>query len=985
MLESILRSTESQRLGRYALTPAGDNALLKDLCEDFKDAVQRVPIISTYESKATKVHRNVFAKFARKSSVMKIITPETCAIKSQGERPVEESDGDHHDICKLVVNGRLYTSIRDSISRIIDSTTKILEQEESPTPPPGLEGMTLRSQISSAAANDSQRIPIVIDRVPSNQNSSTLPDSGDAVAGSTTQASYEVVEVDLPVSFDPVKRSPKLPCFSVTSQEQNTAFFGREAVLRQIDKFLRPKATRDPEDLVGEANLLSAPEATLKTFALCGIGGTGKTRIALQYAHTRRSEFEAIFWVSADNSNVLATEFAQIAVELGLLELSEAQDLPAACEVVKGWLCNPVRSYDTGAVADREVPWLLIFDNVDELDVLSNFWPTAGVGSILMTSRDRGAKSHTHTANNGIDLRPFSGTEAEGFMKLITPSQSNTGQDAYIAEVASKLGGLPLLITQMSNLMNRLFLSYKDFLQLCDENGISQVDWTQGDSSRAGLVFSIFQKLGLGGLPSASLSILQMVSFLDPDRVPEDILKSGISIQSVAGFPRTMKDYFDARLKLMQSSLIELQPATDHKPEAISLHRIIQDVARDNLGPSERVEIFEATVKAVSAVWPFGELVDRFSTDRYEKCAGIFPSVIRLKGWQEQIHQISYCQDPDSCAALYNDAGWYWFERGFPEEAKEYFRMTEKVYKKYQETNATQTDKMIYLLRRANLNHATASMETNDPKDCLSRYERWLSESSESSPGLDDIAFGYELACIHNELGVAYAMNEQFDTAIACFEKSIQSFQQLPNYEDTMLNWPEPNLGFMYWVQGRYEEAEDVLLEILSIHEEAYGPDDTTSFKTGKMLYALGNVYTDRGLKEPDDLKRGEWLDLGLSFHSRCLKQYRTTLGDNHHRVGDVLHRLADHKIRSKHFKEAHTFIKQAMDIFASRSYYKNELARTTYKKGQMLLAEGDIPAAEKEFEKAFKLRKSLRPKDVKEKEDLSELDYNSLVIFWSR
>jgi len=157
--------------------------------------------------------------------------------------------------------------------------------------------------------------------------------------------------------------------------------------------------------------------------------------------------------------------------------------------------------------------------------------------------------------------------------------------------------------------------------------------------------------------------------------------------------------------------------------------------------------------------------------------------------------------------------------------------MTEKVYKRYREVNSTQTDRMIYFLRRANLNHATASMETNDSKDCLSRYERWLEESSELDPGLDDVAFGYELACIHNELGVAYAMNERFDRAIECFELSIESFQKLPNYEDTMLNWPEPNLGFMHWIQKRYDDAEAVLLEILYIHEVAYGPDDTTSFK----------------------------------------------------------------------------------------------------------------------------------------------------------
>ena len=228
----------------------------------------------------------------------------------------------------------------------------------------------------------------------------------------------------------------------------------------------------------------------------------------------------------------------------------------------------------------------------------------------------------------------------------------------YISQVASALGGLPLLLTQMSSLMTRERLSYKDFLELCNEKGISHMDWTTGESSRAVQAFSIFQTLGLNNLPASSLCILQMASFLDPDRLPEDILKSCISLQVATGFPRTLKTYFDARLKLIKSSLIESQPATDHRPEAISLHRITQDVARTNMSPSEYVETFEATVKAVSAVWPFGELVDRFSTDRYDKCAEIFPSVVRLKGWQEQLLETSSCKDPDICANLYNDAGW---------------------------------------------------------------------------------------------------------------------------------------------------------------------------------------------------------------------------------------------------------------------------------------------------------------------------------------
>lgn len=170
----------------------------------------------------------------------------------------------------------------------------------------------------------------------------------------------------------------------------------------------------------------------------------------------------------------------------------------------------------------------------------------------------------------------------------------------------------------------------------------------------------------------------------------------------------------------------------------------------------------------------------------------------------------------------------YWFERGYPQEAKGFFRLTEILYEQAEDKATPERE---YMLRRANLNHATASMETNDREDCLTRYRRWLDKSLESAPGPEDGKFWYELACIYNETGVAYAMNEMFDMAIEYLLKSIEAFQKLENYDDTMLNWPEPNLGFMYWILGRYKDAELVLSEILGIHEEHYGVDDTVSFK----------------------------------------------------------------------------------------------------------------------------------------------------------
>ena len=76
-------------------------------------------------------------------------------------------------------------------------------------------------------------------------------------------------------------------------------------------------------------------------------------------------------------------------------------------------------------------------------------------------------------------------------------------------------------------------------------------------------------------------------------------------------------------------------------------------------------------------------------------------------------------------------------------------------------------------------------------------------------------------------MGIMICLEE----AAAAFRRSIEVFQSLNDYEDTMLGWPEPNLGFIYWMQGKLDDAEKALVEILDIHAAAWGVDDTKSFK----------------------------------------------------------------------------------------------------------------------------------------------------------
>lgn len=65
-------------------------------------------------------------------------------------------------------------------------------------------------------------------------------------------------------------------------------------------------------------------------------------------------------------------------------------------------------------------------------------------------------------------------------------------------------------------------------------------------------------------------------------------------------------------------------------------------------------------------------------------------------------------------------------------------------------------------------------------------------------------------------------------------------------------------------------------------------------FRTGKILYGLGNVLESQGRFQES-----------LGFHQRCYEQYSKVLGSSHHRFGDICHKMAGHCIRLRRFQEA--------------------------------------------------------------------------------
>jgi hypothetical protein len=206
-----------------------------------------------------------------------------------------------------------------------------------------------------------------------------------------------------------------------------------------------------PVYLVGREQLLAdlyarlgdeGNEAGPRIVALCGMGGAGKTSVAVEYAHRHLAETGLVWQFPAEDATALAAGFDELARQLGARDLLDAGD-PVA------WV--------HGILASRPGRWLLIFDNAPDAVALQSVLPPAGDGQVLVTTQDPLWPGH-----RAIEIPVLDAAVAAEF--LIT----RTGDDAPDAaqELAGELGGLPLALEQAAAYMQAAGRSIAAYLDL---------------------------------------------------------------------------------------------------------------------------------------------------------------------------------------------------------------------------------------------------------------------------------------------------------------------------------------------------------------------------------------------------------------------------------------------------------------------------------------------------------------------------------------
>jgi tetratricopeptide (TPR) repeat protein len=176
----------------------------------------------------------------------------------------------------------------------------------------------------------------------------------------------------------------------------------------------------------------SGSSALLAAATVQGMGGVGKTQLALKYCLTFQDQYHGVWWLQAETANLLEQECVLFCAKQGLM-------LPAGESPIKAmsdWL------------ARQQQHWLLVFDNVEDAKLVRAILPKGGAHHVLITSRLRAGWAGMAK----VELDVWQEEQALPFLRDRLAGVVTAGvvgnDDAPLRLLSQTLGGLPLALEQ---------------------------------------------------------------------------------------------------------------------------------------------------------------------------------------------------------------------------------------------------------------------------------------------------------------------------------------------------------------------------------------------------------------------------------------------------------------------------------------------------------------------------------------------------------
>ncbi|GAW18075.1 hypothetical protein ANO14919_075460 [Xylariales sp. No.14919] len=688
----------------------------------------------------------------------------------------------------------------------------------------------------------------------------------------------------------------------------NTKFSGRKDVLGSVHDALN----------------IDSASSTLKSMALFGLGGVGKTQVAVQYAYQNLQHFEAILWVAADNAISIGQSFHAIADGLGLLETDDdKKDAAAAAWRVKNWL-----------IATRTT-CLVIFDNADDLAALKTAWPESINGSVLLTTRNFAVA--TTLAVQYIQVDPFSDSDGSELLLKAAGLDHPTASDTeHAVAISSAFGGLPLALAQVGGFIAQRKLSLHSFLPLYERNS-AKIDARKAPGSDYEHTLSTVWDFALKDLSETSTRLLNLLSFFDPDSISEHIFLQGAAgLHDDFSFLADEMDLGDAEEELLQVALVNrVRESAD-----FTIHRLIQSTTRKRLGELESRRYFDSVVHMLCWGFPDHSKVDighQISAwGRCEKCIPHIRHLVQLA--KRDARGLAHVTNNESkYADLLIRCSWYLYEREMYIIARE---MVEQAISITKDTKSLGYASAIDLCGLIDLDLGQAAR-------ALEPFTRAL-EIRKAELGVEDPFIAYSL----NNIALAYTEIGKLELAHAAHQDAINL--RLKANSDRIGN-SYSNMSSLLLRLGRPDEAEEMLARCPSLE----GFTDETFINTGNPRFSGDMVLLSRIRRA-----QGRKAD-ALRLASKALAFRRKVLG-NRLKTCDSQYDVASMLLGENHASSAMQLLEEIVSISETFVEGEGQRARALYKLSEIHLQLGAQKESDACKEKALTLLAKLKP-DLKD------------------
>jgi tetratricopeptide (TPR) repeat protein len=591
--------------------------------------------------------------------------------------------------------------------------------------------------------------------------------------------------------------------------------------------------------------------------AVTGLGGTGKTELAVEYACRHRNAYRTVLWAAADDSATLLSSFDALASKLDLPEAAGDDQHIAAAAAVR-WL-------------ERNGGWLLVLDFASEPGALAAYLPATPNGHVLITSRN--ASPEVTGVEAGIELGALSPAEALEFLRRRVDREPLDALETEAAgALAAQLECLPLALEQAAAYARRMRASFAHVFAGYRARGSRLLSAARPERYARALADAWMPGFAqIQGTAPASADLARLLSLLAPAPVPLDMIARAApelgpaiagALAGVAADPLLLDELL---APLLDFSLLT-RPAED----ACQLHRLVQEAIAGSFDAASRAVWTERAVRALDRVFPAPEFP-------------VWPACERLVA-----HALACCTRAETeavvspeTAALLNRTAQYLMARGRLGGLENFFLHSMRIWEEaygpshpltamaasnlgnyrrmtgnYAEAEAPLERAREILAQAGGREAAMAAnnlalllMETGRTAEAEPLFRGALEQLRQAGAGQ-----GEDTALLNNNLGEICRAQGRYPEARPFYERAIARWLEAQGVLSPSLAATINNLGLLENAEGRYPEAEQAYLRALEVTEQSVGPEHP---QCSAILNNLGDLYRVSGrYREAEDCLR---------------------------------------------------------------------------------------------------------------------------------